>query len=81
MYDVFTTGNGISPVEQFIEDWYELARRCGIAVHDEHGDLRPDVDDAITRTVTAPIWFGITTGYLALAGSYHIPRRYLAGGW
>ena len=78
MYDVFTTGNGISPVEQLIEDWYELARQCGITVHDEHGHLRPDIDDAITRTVTAAIWFGITTGYFALTGSYHIPRKYLA---
>lgn len=37
----------------------------------------PDVDDAITHTVTAAIWFGITTGYLTLTGSYHIPRKYL----
>ena len=79
MYDVFTTGNGISPVEQLIEDWYDLARQCGIRVHDEHGDLLPEVDAAITRTVTVAIWFGITTGYLALTGSYRIPRRYLAG--
>ena len=43
----------------------------------EHGDLLPDVDDAITRTVTAAIWFGITTGYLTLTGSYHIPRKFL----
>ena len=78
MYDTFTTGNGASPVEQLIEDWYDLARQCGIRVHDEHGDLRPEVDAAITRTVTAAIWFGITTGYFALTGSYHIPRKYLA---
>jgi hypothetical protein len=32
---------------------------------------------AITRTVTASIWFGITTGYLTLAGSYQVPRRFL----
>jgi hypothetical protein len=76
MDDVFTTGNGISPVEQLIEDWYELARQCGIT---EHGDFRPGIDAAITRAVTAAIWFGITTGYLTLTGSYHIPRRYLAG--
>ena len=47
-------------------------------MHDEHGHLRPEVDAAITRTVTAAIWFGITTGYLTLTGSYHIPRKYLA---
>jgi hypothetical protein len=79
MYDTFTTGNGASPVEQLIEDWYDLARQCGIRVHDEHGDLLPEVDAAITRTVTAAIWFGITTGYLALTGSYRVPRKYLAG--
>jgi hypothetical protein len=78
MHDTFAVGNGISPVEQLIEDWYELARQCGINVNDEHGDLRPDIDQAITRIVTAAIWFGITTGYLTLAGSYYIPRRYLA---
>lgn len=70
-------GTSITPVEQLIEDWYELARQCGITVNDEHGELRPDIDDAITRTVTASIWFGITTGYLTLAGSYHVPRRLL----
>jgi hypothetical protein len=76
--EAFTAGNGISPVEQLVEDWYDLARRYGIPVYDEHGDLRPEVDDAITRTVTAAIWFGITTGYLTLAGTYRIPRK-LAG--
>ncbi len=48
-------------------------------MHDRHGDLLPEVDTAITRTVTAAIWFGITTGYLTLTGSYHVPRKYLAG--
>jgi hypothetical protein len=77
MHDTFAAGNGISPVEQLIEDWYELARQCGINVNDEHGDLRPGIDQAITRTVTAAIWFGITAGYLALTDSYYVPRRYL----
>jgi hypothetical protein len=76
--EAFTAGNGLSPVERLVEGWYDLARQCGIAVHDEHGDLRPEVDDAITRTVTAAIWFGITTGYLTLTGTYRIPRK-LAG--
>lgn len=75
--DAFTAGNGISPVEQLVEDWYDLARQCGITVHEEHGDLRSDVDDAITRAVIASIWFGITAGYLALTDSYHIPRKFL----
>ena len=75
MHDAFTVGSGVSPVEQLIEGWYDLARQCGIAVHDERGDLRPEVDDAITRTVTAAIWFGVTTGYLTLPGTYRIPRR------
>ena len=46
-------------------------------MHDEHGDLLAEVDDAITRTVTTAIWFGITTGYLTPTGSYHIPRKFL----
>ena len=50
-------------------------------MHDKHADLRPDIHDAITRTVTAAIWFGITAGYLALTGNCHIPRQYLAGVW
>ena len=36
-------------VDQLCEDWLNLARRADIAVDDEHGDLRPDVLDAITR--------------------------------
>ena len=75
MIDAFGTGSGISPVERLIDDWYELAGTCGITVTDEHGELRPDIDQAITHTVTASIWFGITTGYLTLTGSYRIPHR------
>ena len=62
-------------VDQLCEDWLNLARRADIAVDDEHGDLRPDVLDAITRTVSAAIWFGLTTGYLTLTSSYRIPRK------
>lgn len=76
--EAFTDGNGTSPVEQIIGDWYDQARQCGITVNDEHGNLRPGIDDAITRAVVASVWFGITTGYLTLAGSYRIPRRFLA---
>jgi hypothetical protein len=72
VYEAFAVGNGISPVEQLREDRDGLARQCGIPAHDEHGNLPPNADDAITRTVTAAIWFGITTGYLPLAGSYRI---------
>lgn len=50
-------------VDQLCEEWLELARGRGIPVHDKHGDLLPDVDDAITHTVSAAIWFGLTTGY------------------
>jgi hypothetical protein len=64
LHDVFAAGTTITPVEQLIEDWYELARECGINVTGAGGELRPDIDQAITRTVTAAIWFGITTGYL-----------------
>lgn len=44
---------------------------------DERGDLLPEVDDAITGLITAAIWFGITTGYFTLTGSYSIPRKFL----
>jgi hypothetical protein len=77
LYDLFAPGTGITPVGQLIEDWYELARKCGIDEDGEDGELRPDIDAAITRTVTASIWFGVTTGYLTLAGSYQVPRRFL----
>jgi hypothetical protein len=43
-------------------------------VHDEDSDLLPDVFDAISHTVSAAIWFGLTTEYLTLTGSYPIPR-------
>jgi hypothetical protein len=46
-------------------------------VNDQHGDPRPDIRDAITRTVSAAIWFGLTSGYLTLAGRYHILRKFL----
>jgi hypothetical protein len=59
------------------EGWLDLARQAGIAVDDEHGDLRPDVLDAVTHTVSAAIWFGLATGYLTLTGTYHIPRKFL----
>jgi hypothetical protein len=62
-------------VEQLIDDWHELARKCGITVTDKDDELRPGIDQAITRTVTASIWFGITTGYLTLTGSCSIPSR------
>ena len=29
--------------------------------------------DAISRTISAAIWFGLTTGYLTLTGRYTIP--------
>jgi len=75
MLDVFGADSAISRVGQLIDDWHELARKCGITVTDEDDELRPDTDQAITRTVTASIWFGITTGYLTLTGSYGIPGR------
>ena len=76
----FTTSDGSCPVDELCEDWLQLARRRGIAVDDEHGDLRPDVLDAISHTVSAAIWFGLTTGYLTLTGSYHIPHKFLPHG-
>lgn len=44
-------------------------------VLDEHGDLRPDVLDAISQTVAAAIWFGITTGYLTLTRPLPYPPQ------
>jgi hypothetical protein len=76
IYEAFATSDG-HQVDQLCEDWLDLARQTGIAVDDEHGDLLPDVLDAITHTVSAAIWFGLTTGYLTLTGSYHIPRKSL----
>jgi hypothetical protein len=45
-------------------------------VDDEHGELRSDVVDAISHTISAAIWYGLTTGYLTLTGSYHIPASF-----
>ena len=33
--------------------------------------------DAISHTISAAIWFGLTTGYLTLTGRYTIPRKFL----
>ena len=71
------TSDGRNEIDQLCEGWLELAGQCGITVNDEHGDPRPDIRDAITRTVSAAIWFGLTTGYLTLTGRYHIPRKFL----
>lgn len=42
---------------------------------EEHSDLLPGVLEIISRTVSAAIWSGLTTGYLTLAGSYRIARQ------
>jgi hypothetical protein len=36
----------------------------GFTVHDEPGDLLPELDDATTGLITTAIWLGITSGYL-----------------
>ena len=77
VYEAFVTSDGHYQVDQLCEAWLDLARQAGIAVDDEHGDLRPDVLDAISHTVSAAIWFGLTTGHLTLSGSYHVPRKWL----
>ena len=61
--------------EQLIGDWCELAPECGIAVTDEDDELRPGIGQAITRTVTASVWFGVTTGCLTPTGGWGIPSR------
>ena len=77
IYEAFTTSDGRYQVDQLCEAWLDLASQAGIAVDDEHGDPRPDVLDAISHTISAAIWFGLTTGYLTLTGRYHIPRKWL----
>lgn len=77
IYEAFETSDGRNQVDQLCGDWLDLARQHDFPVADERGDLLPDVDDAITRTVTAAIWFGLTTGYLTVTGSYHIPCKLL----
>jgi hypothetical protein len=77
IYEAFTTSDG-HQVDQLCDHWLNLAHQCGITVHDEHGELLPDVLDAISHTISAAIWYGLTTGYLTLTGSYHIPRKFLA---
>ena len=67
--------DGDSHVDRLCEDWLVLAAECGLVVEDEHGNLLPDVLDAILRTITQAIWFGLTTGCLTLSGSYTIPHR------
>jgi hypothetical protein len=38
-----------------------LARQDGIAAGVERGDLLPDLLAAISHTVSAMVWFGLTT--------------------
>ena len=68
-----------NPIDQFYSNWEDVARQHAITVTDEHGDLLPDLDDAITGLITAAIWSGISIGYFTIAGGhYHIPRKFLA---
>jgi hypothetical protein len=78
IYEAFVTSDGHAYVDLLCEGWLDLARQSGITVDDEDGDLLPDVLDAISHTVSAAIWFGLTTGYLTLTSSYHVPRKFLA---
>lgn len=71
------SSDGRYQVDQLCEGWLDLARQRGLSVDDEHGDLLPDVLDAISHTVSEAIWFGLTTGYLTLTGKYTIPRKFL----
>lgn len=77
IYEAFVTSDGHNQVDQLCDGWLDLARQCGLAVQDQDGELRPDVLDAISHTVSAAIWFGLTTGYLTLTGRYHNPRKFL----
>ena len=78
IYEGFVTSDSWHPVDQLCERWLDLASQCGLAVDDEQGDLpRTDMLDTISRTISAAIWFGLTTGYLTLTGRYTIPRKFL----
>lgn len=78
IYEGFVTSDSWHPVDQLCERWLDLASQCGLAVDDEQGDLpRTDMLDAISHTISAAIWFGLTTGYLTLTGRYTIPRKFL----
>lgn len=57
IHDAFATSDGTCQPGQICESWLHLARQRSITMHDEHGDLLPGVRDAITRTMTAAIWF------------------------
>jgi hypothetical protein len=77
--EVFETNGRQNPFDQFDSTWEDIARQHASTITDEHGDLLPDLDDAITSLITAAIWFGITTGYFTIAGGRcHIPRKFLA---
>ena len=77
IYEGFVTSDSWHPVDQLCERWLDLASQCGLAVDDEQGDLpRTDMLDAISHTISAAIWFGLTTGYLTLTGRYTI-RKFL----
>jgi len=40
-------------------------------------ERRRDPHQHASHTVSAAIWFGLTTGYLRLTGRYSIPRKFL----
>jgi hypothetical protein len=49
-------------------------------VHDEPGDLLPELDDATTGLITTAIWPGITSGYLTPAHTLSTTHHNAADG-
>jgi hypothetical protein len=79
IYEAFTTSDGISHVDRLCDDWLEQAPQ---ARHPRRRRARqPPARRGRCHHAHRhrAIWLGLTTGYLALTGSYHIPRKFLYG--
>ena len=73
IYDAF---GGNSPINELCGDWLNAARKRGITVDDEDGEILSDILETISRVLTAAFWSGLTTGHHAIAGGrYFVPRK------
>jgi hypothetical protein len=66
MYVAFVTSDGRYQIDQLCEDWLETGPPAQHRRGRRVWRLLPDVLDAITHTVSAAIWFGLTAGYLTV---------------
>jgi hypothetical protein len=57
---------GSSPVDQIAGECLDAARKHGVTIDGQDGEVLPGVLDLVNRTVAAAFWSGLTTGYFTI---------------